>query len=124
MCRFGIPSIAVTFLVVAMATAGQAADRPARASVQIETGSGPIVVRDDTRVLVIDRPRAAVTRIRLGDLHKRRGTELEVIDWSGTAGDMVITGQADQTLMGRAVWTAMGSVRLTPLPELNGWAAR
>lgn len=87
------------------------------------------VVQALTSLAVIQRTTPSVTGVILPTIASRRGTKLQIADWSDgvTAHVINLTPAAGQTIMRRSAWTLystadqLAGVTLQPSPELNGW---
>ena len=101
--------------------------------VQIETGVGTITLASDTQVLILNKSSPSATAITLPRVFVRNKVQVEIYDWTGLAGDMVLTPFGTEKIMGaNSPWTigsggvaqSGGSVRMLPLTDINGWVVR
>lgn len=94
-----------------------------------ETGNGPFTVADDTSILVLNRGSPGASSVVLGALADRAGLDLRIFDLAGNAGDITITPDGSETIMGAATWTlgssADGKAAFHMIPDTdNGtWLA-
>lgn len=79
--------------------------------------------------VVLNKTVAAATAITLPSVAARSGNDLIIVDWAGNAGDITVTPNGAETIMGLASWVMASvdgfgfgaRVRLTPNTTLNGW---
>lgn len=100
--------------------------------VQVVTAAGPVTVNDNTQVLLINKSSASSTAVTLPSVADRNKIDLEIFDWTGLAGDITLTPAVGETIMGLSSWVigsggvsgSGGSLKLTPLNDIDGWLVR
>ena len=98
---------------------------------QTATAAGAIAVGAGVSTLILNlmAPNATTT-VNLPAVSSRNGLKLKIVDFKGNAGDIVLTANGTDTVMGLATGTitsfaqGLGSgaaITLTPVTSLNGW---
>lgn len=97
---------------------------------QIITTSDPVVVLDTDALIILNKAIASVTPIALPAVASRNGLPLKITDWMGNGGDVTITPDGSETIMGlaQAILGSYGqgigsaaAVTLYPSTDLSGW---
>lgn len=90
---------------------------------QIYTTPGPFTAAADDGAIVLNKAVASPTTINLGPVAARDGLPLTISDAGGNAGDITITPNGAETIMGGASYIvgSGGSATFYPNVDLNGW---
>jgi uncharacterized cupin superfamily protein len=94
----------------------------------VTSGNVSVAANDD--VIVLNKAAPQPTTVTLPAVASRIGLSLEIYDFGGNAGDITITPNGAETIMGLSSWTVVsggvagsgGSLRL--IPTTIGWVIR
>ncbi len=95
----------------------------------IKTAAGPFTLTDEV-YLILNKAAPSATTINLPAVSARMASGfLYIIDWAGNAGDITITPNGVETIMGMPSWTVGssggaglgGKICLKPVVALSGW---
>ncbi len=89
----------------------------------IVTTAGPFTIADNTSAEVLNKFIASATSITLGTVAGRNGLPLVIADVANNAGDITITPNGAETIMGFSsyIMGSGGSMTLYPSTALGGW---
>lgn len=95
----------------------------------IVTGAGPFTIAATQSFLILNKAAPSATSVVLGSVADRSNLKLTIIDYKGNAGDITITPNGTEKIMGLSSWTVAssggngfgGKIELIPSEDLNGW---
>lgn len=97
---------------------------------QIITTAAPVVVQPGDGMIILDKNAPSATAVSLPSVHTRNGLPLTINDYAGNGGDITLTPDIGETVMGlstavigsngQGIGTA-GNVTLIPNTTLNTW---
>lgn len=97
---------------------------------RIITAAGGVVVAAGDALIVLNKAAPSSTAVTLPTVASRNGLALQLLDWAGNAGDITLTPNGAETIMGLANATlksqakGLGSaaaITIYPSTDLNGW---
>lgn len=96
---------------------------------EVETGAGPFVIASGTRAFVLNKLVASATTLFLPPVANQGGYPLVIADWGGNAGDITLTPNGADKIMGALSATLVsngqglgGGGRTTLYPSTVGGA--
>jgi len=98
-------------------------------TVRIITTSGVVTVSATDTAIILNKAAPSSTSFLLPTVASRNGLALHVSDFAGTGGDMVLTAQGGETIMGLGTLTigsggvagTGGYATIYPNTDLSGW---
>ncbi len=93
------------------------------------TAAGTVTVGPSTTAVLIQKASPSPTPINLPSILARSGLPLHVADINGNGGDITLTPDGTEKIMGVAPWTISsggvpglgGSLTINPSTDINGW---
>lgn len=91
------------------------------------TAAGTVTVGPSTTAVLIAKSVASPTPIVLPSIAVREGLALHISDVNGNGGDITITPDGSEKIMGQSSWISGdgagngGNLDLTPSTDINGW---